>query len=135
MTNTSPKSPKDPIDVHVGQRLRLRRTLLGLSQEKVGEAVGVTFQMIQKYEKGACRVGASRLQQLAHVLDAPVAWFFDEFNDGRAKRVASLVAEDKAHLSEDVLTQKETINLLKAYYALPEDQRKHVLAMMKGLAG
>lgn len=127
---------KDPIDLHVGQRLRLRRTLLGLSQEKVGEAVGVTFQMIQKYEKGACRVGASRLQQLARVLDTPVAWFFDEFTQPKGSRAAvPLVAEDKATLSEDVLTQKETINLLKAYYALPEEQRKHVLTMIKGLAG
>ena len=68
----------DPVDVHVGSRVRLRRTLLGLSQEKLGEAVGLTFQQIQKYERGANRIGASRMYDLAHVLDVPVAFFFEE---------------------------------------------------------
>ncbi|PIZ31213.1 MAG: transcriptional regulator [Alphaproteobacteria bacterium CG_4_10_14_0_8_um_filter_53_9] len=126
-------STKDPIDLHVGQRLKLRRTMLGLSQEKVGEAVGVTFQMIQKYEKGACRVGASRLQQLARVVDVPVAWFFEEFTP-QGKQSVSLVAEEKTTLDENVLTKKETMTLLKAYYNLSEEQRKHVLAMVKGLS-
>ena len=66
----------DPVDVHVGSRVRLRRTLLGLSQERLGEAVGLTFQQIQKYERGANRIGASRMYDLAHVLDVPVSFFF-----------------------------------------------------------
>lgn len=71
-----------PVDVHVGNRIRLRRTLLGLSQEKLGEALGLTFQQIQKYERGANRVGASRLYDLARVLDVPIGFFFDDMQDG-----------------------------------------------------
>ncbi|HIC80951.1 MAG TPA: XRE family transcriptional regulator, partial [Kiloniellaceae bacterium] len=68
----------NPVDVHVGGRVRLRRTLLGMSQEKLGEAIGLTFQQVQKYERGANRVGASRLFDLSRVLDVPVGFFFDE---------------------------------------------------------
>src|ERR1700724_1363620 len=68
----------NPIDIHVGARVRLRRTLLGMSQEKLGEAIGLTFQQVQKYERGANRVGDSRLYDLSRVLDVPVAFFFEE---------------------------------------------------------
>ncbi|HJP20850.1 MAG TPA: helix-turn-helix transcriptional regulator, partial [Alphaproteobacteria bacterium] len=68
----------NPIDVHVGGRVRLRRTLLGMSQEKLGQAVSLTFQQIQKYERGANRIGSSRLYQFAQVLDVPVSFFFDD---------------------------------------------------------
>src|ERR1700741_4121691 len=71
----------NPIDVHVGHRLRLRRTLLGLSQQKVGEALGLTFQQVQKYERGANRIGASRLWDLSGVLDCPVSFFFEEMDE------------------------------------------------------
>jgi transcriptional regulator with XRE-family HTH domain len=125
----SPKRP-DPVDITVGQRLRQRRLLAGQTQEQLAEAVGVTFQMVQKYEKGSCRVGASRLSQIARALNVPVAYFFD--NGQSAK--PSKVAEDTAHLNDDILSQKETIDLLKAYYALPEATRKHLLTMAKGLA-
>jgi len=73
------KSDKpNPIDVHVGTRVRLRRTLLGMSQEKLGDALGLTFQQVQKYERGANRIGASRLYDLSRVLDVPVSFFFDD---------------------------------------------------------
>src|SRR6185369_3833986 len=76
-----PKLEKpNPVDVHVGARVRLRRTLLGMSQEKLGEAVGLTFQQVQKYERGANRVGASRLFDLSRVLDVPVSFFFDDMS-------------------------------------------------------
>src|SRR3546814_14208536 len=68
----------NPVDVHVGGRVRLRRTLLGLSQEKLGEALGLTFQQVQKYERGANRIGASRMFDLSRVLDVPVSFFFDD---------------------------------------------------------
>src|SRR3546814_3329079 len=68
----------DPVDVHVGGRVRLRRTLLGMSQEKLGSALGLTFQQIQKYERGTNRIGSSRLHQLSRVLDVPVSFFFDD---------------------------------------------------------
>src|ERR687886_2352058 len=70
-----------PTDVHVGARVRLRRTLLGMSQEKLGEALGLTFQQVQKYERGANRIGASRLFDLSRVLDVPIGFFFDDMPD------------------------------------------------------
>src|ERR1700689_2171940 len=76
----------NPVDVHVGARLRLRRTLLGMSQEKLGEAIGLTFQQVQKYERGANRVGASRLFDLSRVLDVPVSFFFDDISDDVSQR-------------------------------------------------
>src|SRR5262245_8084214 len=79
----------DPVDVHVGSRVRLRRTLLGLSQERLGEAVGLTFQQIQKYERGANRIGASRMYDLAHVLDVPVSFFFEDMPEEVRQRDAA----------------------------------------------
>jgi transcriptional regulator with XRE-family HTH domain len=76
----------NPIDVHVGSRVRLRRTLLGMSQEKLGEAIGLTFQQVQKYERGSNRIGASRLFDLARVLDVPVGFFFDDMSEDVAAR-------------------------------------------------
>jgi len=74
-----------PVDIHVGSRVRLQRTLLGLSQEKLGEAVGLTFQQIQKYERGANRIGASRLHEFSQILDVPVSFFFDGLDKLSAK--------------------------------------------------
>src|ERR1700748_1341571 len=91
MINTGRRQKSDkpnPVDVHVGSRVRLRRTLLGMSQEKLGNAVGLTFQQIQKYERGANRIGASRLFDMSRVLDVPVQFFFDDMP------VAAPVAED-----------------------------------------
>ena len=76
----------DPVDIHVGGRVRLRRTLMGLSQEKLGGAVGLTFQQIQKYERGANRIGASRMFDLSKVLDVPVSFFFDDISEEVKKR-------------------------------------------------
>src|SRR3954447_8504909 len=76
MTEENKKKP-NPIDIHVGSRVRLRRNMLGMSQEKLGENLGITFQQIQKYEKGTNRIGASRLQHIARVLSVPVAFFFE----------------------------------------------------------
>ncbi|MBI1308393.1 MAG: helix-turn-helix domain-containing protein [Proteobacteria bacterium] len=120
---------RDPVDLHVGLRLRLRRNMLGLSQDKLGSAIGVSFQMVQKYERGDCRVGASRLMKIAQSLDVPVSWFFEGFAGKDAKSMR--VAEDKATLDEGMLHSKETMDLLKAYYTLPEKLRRNVLTMMK----
>ena len=81
----------NPIDVHVGSRVRLRRTLLGMSQEKLGEAIGLTFQQVQKYERGANRIGSSRLFDLARVLDVPVSYFFEEMTAETAARTPSRI--------------------------------------------
>src|ERR1700693_3559843 len=89
-----------PIDIHVGSRIRLRRTLLGMSQERLGEALGLTFQQVQKYERGVNRVGASRLFDLSRVLDVPISFFFDDMPDsltasfgGQTGRRAANVAD------------------------------------------
>src|ERR1700761_1105774 len=75
------ESRPSPIDVHVGSRIRLRRTLLGMSQERLGDSLGLTFQQVQKYERGVNRVGASRLFDLSRVLDVPISFFFDDMPD------------------------------------------------------
>ena len=126
--------PRDPIDVHVGSRIKLRRSLTGTTQGKLAEAVGVSFQMVQKYEKGDCRVGASRLLQVARALQVPVAWFFEGFkNEGAHQASGLMVAEDTSSIDDSQLHSKETLDLLKAYYALPENVRKHFLNMITGL--
>src|SRR4051812_18882635 len=83
----------NPIDVQVGSRVRLRRNMLGLSQEKLGEAIGLTFQQVQKYERGANRIGASRLHELSRVLDVPVSFFFDDMDPVRAPAIPEGLAE------------------------------------------
>lgn len=119
----------NPVDRHVGQRLRQRRLLLGMTQEQLADKVGVSFQMIQKYEKGSCRVGASRLMQIAGALKVTPSFFFDEAPAAEVRKVA----EDHVTMDADVMNKKETIDLLKAYYSLSDDVRRHVLAMVKSL--
>lgn len=120
----------NPVDMHVGSRVRLRRTLLGMSQEKLGESLGLTFQQVQKYERGANRIGASRLYELSKILDVPVSFFFDDLpetarlpNSGRA---AFLADRDQASLDPDPLTRRETLELVRAYYRVtnPAIRRK-----------
>ena len=87
------KKKPNPIDIHVGSRIRLRRTMLGMSQEKLGEALGITFQQIQKYEKGTNRVGASRLQAISGILNVPVSFFFEDAPDGNPANTPAGMAE------------------------------------------
>jgi len=91
----------NPVDVHVGARMRLRRTLLGISQEKLGEAIGLTFQQIQKYERGTNRISASRLFDLARVLDVPISFFFDDMPDAAAASSPSAVITGTAMATSD----------------------------------
>src|SRR4028119_474926 len=102
-----------PIDVHVGGRVRLRRTLMGMSQERLGEALGLTFQQVQKYERGVNRIGASRLFDLARVLDVPIGFFFDDMPDGvgattSASRRVLGFAETQEGFDDDTLHRRET---------------------------
>jgi transcriptional regulator with XRE-family HTH domain len=137
----TPSGKPNPIDVHVGSRVRLRRTLLGMSQEKLGEALGLTFQQVQKYERGANRVGASRLFDLSRVLDVPVSFFFDDMDDqlkGQSPaQIASVgeLAEAPAHFEHDPLAKRETLELVRAYYRINDPQvRKRVYELAKALA-
>src|SRR5437899_668362 len=109
----------NPIDVHVGSRIRLRRTLLGMSQEKLGEAIGLTFQQVQKYERGANRVGSSRLFDLARVLDVPVSYFFEDMEASvAAKSPSRLMGVSELRLQgyvnePDPLALRETLELAR----------------------
>jgi len=129
------------VDIHVGARLRLRRTLLGISQEKLGDAVGLTFQQIQKYERGANRVGASRLYEFSRVLDVPVSFFFDDMNENtratRGRRIdpKSLADGDQVELESDPLARRETLELVRAYYKIDDLKiRKRLFELTKTLA-
>src|SRR6201988_4210086 len=111
----------NPIDVHVGSRVRLRRALLGMSQEKLGEAIGLTFQQVQKYERGANRVGASRLYDLSRVLDVPVSFFFEDMPANGAESQKGLAeAEEPYELERDPMLKRETLELVRAYYKIPD---------------
>jgi transcriptional regulator with XRE-family HTH domain len=111
----------NPIDIHVGSRIRLRRNMLGLSQEKLGEAIGLTFQQVQKYERGANRVGASRLHELSRVLDVPVSFFFDDMDPVRAPAIPGGFAESAAEaFDSDPLRKRETVELISAYYEIDD---------------
>jgi transcriptional regulator with XRE-family HTH domain len=128
----------NPIDVHVGARIRQRRTLLGMSQEKLGEAIGLTFQQVQKYERGANRVGSSRLFDLARVLDVPVSNFFEDMTAGTASKSPSRLrglAEPKPEPFEpDPLAKRETLELVRAYYRISDPAvRKRVFELTKAL--
>jgi transcriptional regulator with XRE-family HTH domain len=125
----------NPVDVHVGSRVRLRRTLLGLSQEKLGEAVGLTFQQIQKYERGANRIGASRLFEFSRILDVPVSFFFDDMSERvGGESQGGLSDQGQQSLDPDPLTRRETLELVRAYYRIGDPQiRKRLFELTKSL--
>ena len=127
-----------PVDVHVGSRVRLRRTLLGMSQEKLGEAIGLTFQQVQKYERGANRIGSSRLFELSRILDVPVSFFFDDMPGGvAASTYVGGIAEGATDEYEagDPMSKRETLELVRAYYKINEPGvRKRLFELAKALA-
>ena len=133
------KGTPDPMDVHVGQRLRVRRSLLGLSQEKLAEAIGLTFQQIQKYERGMNRISAGRLYQFSNILDVPVSYFFEQFSDVAANEdTAPGMAdnEQEAFTGEDLMQNKETLDLVRTYYSIRNPQlRKDLFRFIKSMAG
>jgi transcriptional regulator with XRE-family HTH domain len=130
----------NPVDVHVGRRVRLRRTLLGMSQGKLGTALGLTFQQIQKYERGTNRVGASRLFRLCQVLDVPVSYFFDEMPRETLSATAPLpgFAEGAPEAFEhepDPMAKRETLALVRYYYRITDPKlRRRVFELTRSLA-
>ena len=124
------------VDVHVGGRLRLRRVLMGMTQQKLGQAVGLTFQQIQKYERGANRIGSSRLYQFSQVLDVPVSFFFDEMPAELEGRPPGLREDGGGTYRADQLAQRETLELVRAYYRISDGAvRKRVYELVKAVAG
>lgn len=113
-----------PVDIHVGKRIRHRRWMLGTTQQQLADGVGIKFQQIQKYETGTNRVSASRLWDIASQLDVPVAFFFE----GLDTQVA-------ANLPHDLLSDREAVELLRSYYAIPETQRRKLYDLALALSG
>ena len=125
----------NPVDIHVGSRVRLRRTLLGLSQEKLGTAVGLTFQQIQKYERGANRIGASRLFEMSRVLDVPLQFFFDEMRAEPETSDYRPMSGEADVPEQDPMAKRETLELVRAYYRIPDAQvRRRLFELAKALA-
>ncbi|MCO4847105.1 MAG: helix-turn-helix transcriptional regulator [Yoonia sp.] len=118
---------KHPVDVHVGKRIRQRRWMNGTTQQQLAEAVGIKFQQIQKYETGMNRVSASRLWDIANVLTVPVSFFFEGLDDSAAQA-------STGDVPSDVLTDKEALELLRSYYAIPENQRRRLFDLARVLS-
>ena len=126
------KKKPNPIDIHVGGRIRLRRNMLGMSQEKLGENLGITFQQIQKYEKGTNRVGASRLQAIASILEVPVAFFFE---DAPGKSAQGLAEENSTTYVVDFLSSTEGLQLNRAFVRIADPKvRRKVIELIRTLA-
>jgi transcriptional regulator with XRE-family HTH domain len=129
----------NPIDVHVGNRIRLRRTLLGLSQERLADALGLTFQQVQKYERGANRVSSSRLYDLARTLDVSLPYFFAEMSASVAAQTPSKLLDAKKlpEIDEDSdpMARRETLELVRAYYRIADSAvRKQLYNLVKTVA-
>ena len=129
---TVAKDGPHPIDVHVGSRVRLRRTLLGMNQTQLGEKLGITFQQIQKYENGFNRISASRLYQMTHILDVPVLFFFDGMPPDTDDAVPQQASSGALG---GVLLKRETLELVRAYYRIGDPAaRKHLFELIKAMA-
>lgn len=111
------------VDSHVGQKIRQRRWMVGMTQQQLAEAVGIKFQQIQKYETGMNRVSASRLWDISRALGVTASFFFEGLAEG----------SEETHAEDQVLQQKETLDLLRSYYAIPEGQRKRFLHLAQSL--
>ena len=116
------------VDVHVGKRIRHRRWMNGTTQQQLADAVGIKFQQIQKYETGMNRVSASRLWDIAHALDVPVTFFFEGFDHDQP------AAESGSAMPTDILADKEALELLRSYYAIPENQRRRLFDLARVLS-
>lgn len=121
---------KHSVDAHVGQRIRHRRWLVGMTQQQLAEKVGIKFQQIQKYETGANRVSASRLWDIANTLDVPVAFFYE----GLGGDVAPVAEAGQSAMVGDLLCDKEALDLVRSYYAIPPEQRRRLFDLARVLS-
>ena len=117
---------KHPVDVHVGKRIRHRRWMVGMTQQQLAERVGIKFQQIQKYETGMNRVSASRLWDIADALSVPVSFFFEGLE---AEKTSSSTT-----LQGDILADREALELVRSYYAIPENQRRQLFELARVLS-
>ncbi len=123
---------KHPVDVHVGKRVRHRRWMVGMTQQQLGDIVGIKFQQIQKYETGMNRISASRLWDIAQALGVSISFFFEGF-DGE-ESVAETVAVAPETQRGDLLADKEALELVRSYYAIPEAQRRRLFDLARVLS-
>lgn len=128
------------VDVHVGQRIRLRRTLLGMSQEQLGQQLEITFQQVQKYERGSNRVSASRLWDISQILDVDIAYFFEDMTSATKSRSPRQVSggtapEDRDEAKKDPMARRETLELMRSYYSIEDKNfRRQISAVVKTFA-
>jgi transcriptional regulator with XRE-family HTH domain len=129
------KKQPHPIDVHVGRRVKMRRMLIGMSQEKLGEQLGLTFQQVQKYEKGANRIGASRLWDLSRILDVPVRFFFEGARPDGGQPAEGFTEEQQPDFVLDFVQSSEGVQLIKAFIQIKDDNvRRGIVNLAKTLA-
>jgi len=128
------------VDMHVGKRVRLRRTLLGMSQEQLGASLNITFQQVQKYERGANRVSASRLWDISQILDVPISYFFDDMTDEVMRSSPRRISRGEQHHVDDEnikdpMARRETLELVRTYYSIEKPKvRKRIAEMVKAIA-
>ncbi len=130
-----PRPRANAIDAHVGHRVRTRRTLLGLNQTQLGEALGISFQQVQKYENGSNRIGASRLYHLSKILDVPVSYFYEDMPEelGEAPQPAEHPSREEREL--DIMHKRETLELVRAYYRIEDAEvRQRLRETVRALA-
>ncbi|MFX0544249.1 helix-turn-helix domain-containing protein [Roseovarius sp. S1116L3] len=123
-----------PVDVHVGKRIRHRRWLVGMTQQQLAESVGIKFQQIQKYETGANRVSASRLWDIAASMDVNVAFFFEGVDASQTSDADQATPRNGRTGPADLLGDKEALDLVRSYYAIPENQRRRLFDLARVLS-
>lgn len=137
-----------PVDIYVGKRLRMRRTMLGMSQDVLGRSIGVTFQQIQKYERGVNRMGSSRLFDFARILNVPVAFFFEDYEEAQAATAetsakstfgggySGMNESAEQDFEHERLTSRETLELMRAFHRISDTKtRKRIAELIKTMAG
>lgn len=129
------KKAPNPIDKHVGSRVRMRRMMLSMSQEKLGDALGLTFQQVQKYEKGTNRIGASRLQQISQILQVPVSFFFEGVPAAPGRAPGMGEAPSPAYVS-DFLATSDGLALTKAFMRIKDAKiRRRIVDLVESISG
>ena len=130
------KKAPNPIDKHVGSRVRMRRMMLSMSQEKLGNSLGLTFQQVQKYEKGTNRIGASRLQQISHILQVPVSFFFEGAPSGGSARGEGFGEAPSPAYVSDFLATSDGLALTKAFMRISDSKlRRRIVDLVEQIAG
>ena len=124
---------KHPVDVHVGKRVRHRRWMVGMTQQQLGEAVGIKFQQIQKYETGMNRVSASRLWDIAKAMEVDVQFFFEGIEEGVTDSAPEDAKTESSKMQGDLLADKEALELVRSYYSIPENQRRRLFDLARAL--